>query len=175
MKTLRLFLTAVFGLAAAGAIRAADDAKPAPRAEVIFSHPEKFTDVKDDAIGTEKGRDATLGLIREYLVQQAAYYVPEGEKLTITVTDVDLAGDFEPWRGPNFQDVRIVKDIYPPRIDLAFKLSDAGGKALKEGKRELRNLAFTMDISINRDDPLHFEKTLLDDWLRRDFKRVKGG
>ena len=41
--------------------------------------------------------------------------VPEGDKLTITFTDIDLAGDFEPWRGPQWDEVRIVKAIYPPR------------------------------------------------------------
>lgn len=174
MKTHRLIITAVFGLAAVGAICAGDAPKPAPRAEVAFVHPENFTDVKDDMIGTEKGRDATLGLLREYLVSRSGHYVPEGQLLTVTVTDVDLAGEFEPWHGGNSQDIRIVKDIYAPKIDLSFKLADASGKVLQEGTRQLRDLAFLMKLSINRDDPLRHEKTLLDDWLRRDFVRVKG-
>ena len=173
MKTPRLLLSAVFGLALVGALRAADEAKPAPRAEVVFFHPEKFADVKDDNVGSEKGRDAILGLIRDYVVQQSAYYVPAGQKLTVTVTDVDLAGDFEPWRGPNAMDVRIIKDIYPPRVDLAYTLTDASGKVLKEGKRQLRDLAFNMKLSINTNDPLRHEKALLDDWFRRDFTRIK--
>jgi hypothetical protein len=175
MKTPRLILSAVFGLAAAGAIRAADDLKPAPRAEVIFSQPEKFADVKDDYMGTDKGRDAILSLISEHIVKQAAHYVPAGQMLTVTVTDVDLAGEFEPWHGPSAMDIRIVKDLYPPRIDLSFKLTDAAGKVIKEGTRKLRDLAFNMKISINRDDPLRHEKALIDDWLRQDFTRIKGG
>ena len=48
----------------------------------------------------------------KYRAHQAEY--------EIRVTEVDLAGDFEPWRGPQFQDVRIVKDLYPPRVNLEF-------------------------------------------------------
>lgn len=174
MKTHRLILTAVFGLVVAGALRAGPEVKPGSRAVVVFAQPEKFTDVKEDLVGSDKGRDATLGLLREYFVSRAGKFVPEGQMLTVTITDVDLAGDFEPWRGPNLQDVRIVKDIYPPRIDLSFKLTDASGKVLKEGTRKLRDLAFMMKLSIHKDDPLRHEKALLDDWLSRDFIRIKG-
>ena len=83
-----------------------------------------------------------------------------------------LAG--EPWRGPRFDDVRIVKDIYPPRISLSFRLTDAEGNVVKEGKRELRDLAFMMKINMSfRDDSVRYEKALLDDWLRAEFPRVR--
>lgn len=79
-----------------------------------------------------------------------------------------MAGDFEPWRGQSLTNVRVVKDQYPPRIDLSFKISDAKGKILYEGSRELKNLSFMRDTAINRQNPLRHEKRLLDDWLRRD-------
>jgi hypothetical protein len=67
-----------------------------------------------------------------------------------------------------------VKDIYPPRIDLTFRLTDAEGNVVQEGKRELRDLTFMMKITTAfRDDPVRHEKALLDDWLRSDFKQVR--
>ena len=174
MKTNRLFLCAVAALAAIGTTYAADSAaKAAEKTEVTFSHPEKFADVRDAYMESEKGRDGLLGELKDYIVQRAKNYLPAGETLSITVTDVDLAGDFEPWRGPQTADVRIVKDVYPPKIDLEFKVTDSAGAVVKEGKRQLRDLAFMMKLSINRDDNLRFEKALIDDWLRSDFKRVK--
>jgi hypothetical protein len=173
MKTPRILLAAVFGLAAAGAIRAADEAKPVSRAEVVFSHPEKFTDVKDAYMGSDKGRDAYLELLREHIVKQAARCVPEGQFLTVMVTDVDLAGDFEIGRNPEAQDVRRIKEIYPPRIDLYFKLTDASGKVLKEGTRKLRDMNFMMNLSINTTETLRYENKLIDDWMRSDFPRAK--
>ncbi|MDB6127251.1 MAG: hypothetical protein JWM35_1147 [Verrucomicrobia bacterium] len=174
MKTKSLFFCAVVGLAATGLVSAADaTANVNERTEVTFLNPEKFADVRDAYMGSDKGRDALLDQLRDYIVQRAKTYLPPGQTLSITVTDVDLAGDFEPWRGPQTTDVRIVKDIYPPKIDLEFKVVGADGSVVKEGKRQLRDLAFMMKISINRDDSLHFEKALIDDWFRSDFQRVK--
>jgi hypothetical protein len=172
MKTIRLFLVA--GLAAVSAgLAASPAANPDNRTEVIFSHPEKFTDVKNSYAENDKDRDAILGQLKDYLVQRSKIYIPEGQRLTITVTDVDMAGDFEPWRGPQMADVRIIKDIYPPKVDLEFKLTGADGNVVKEGKRQLRDLAFMMKATTAPNDNLRFEKALLDDWLRADFPRVK--
>jgi DUF3016 family protein len=174
MKTTPLFLGALAGLAAISAAMAADaPAKADARAEVIFVSPEKFTDVRDAYTASERGRDGILSQIRDYLVDRANYYVPAGQKLTVSFTDIDLAGDFEPWRGSEGMDIRIVKDIYPPKMDLEFKLTGADGAVLKEGKRQLRDLVFMSKLSINQNDALRFDKALLDDWLRSEFPRAK--
>lgn len=174
MKTPRILLIALLGVAAGGALVAADKAAaPVSRAEVTFVDPDKFTDVRDSYMGSDKGRDGILDQIKDYIQERAKLYVPEGQKLSIKITDVDLAGDFEPWRGPQLQDIRIVKDIYPPRIALSYALTDATGKVVKEGKRDLRDLAFQMKISINNQDSLRHEKALLDDWLSDDLGRLK--
>ena len=174
MKKTLITLAVAIALAGAGLNRAVafGTGDNAIRTTVIFSAPEKFTDV-GNSFHSDRDRDATLAELKSYLIRRAGAFVSLGEKLTITVTDVDLAGDFEPWRGPQYDDVRIVRDIYPPRIDLTFQLTDADGKVVKEGKRELRDLAFMMKLSIDQNDPLRFEKNLLDDWLREEFRSLK--
>ena len=116
-----------------------------------------------------------LTQLRDYLVRRTMTCVPDGQKLTITFTDIDLAGDYEPWHGAEAMDVRVVKEIYPPKLDLEFKLTSADGKVDKEGKRQLRDLLFMSRLSLNRDDPLHFEKSMLEDWLRKEFSPAKSG
>lgn len=141
-------------------------------AEVNFLEPQKFTDVKDNDMGDFE-RTTYLEALRDHILDQAKRFVPPGHKLSVTFTDIDMAGDFEPWRGPRFSDIRIVKDIYPPRIELSFQLTDAEGNVVKQGKRELRDLAFLMKINMAfRDDPVRHEKGLLDDWLRSEFPRL---
>ena len=106
---------------------------------------------------------------------KAKRFVPAGCKLAITFTDIDLAGDFEPWHGPRTDDIRIVRDLYPPRLALTFRVTDADGRVVQEGRRELRDLAFLFKLpSVFRDDPLRHEKALLDDWLDREFPRRRG-
>jgi hypothetical protein len=174
--TLRLFFSAMTGILFAGVASAADPAaKTNTWVEVIFLHPENFTDVRDAFGASEMGREGILTQLRDYLVHQTMSCVPDGQKLTITFTDIDLAGDYEPWHGAEAMDVRVVKEIYPPKMDLEFKLTGADGKVLKEGKRQLRDLIFMAKPYINRDDALHFEKTLLEDWLHKEFPPVKSG
>jgi hypothetical protein len=172
MKTSRIFILALLGLAPALHAQAAET-RTIARAEVNFFEPQKFTDVRDSYMG-DSDRTTYLEQIRDHVLEQAKYYVPEGHKLSVTFTDIDMAGDFEPWRGPRWDDIRIVKDIYPPRVVLAFQLTDAAGNVVKEGKRDLRDLAFMMKISMSfRDDPVRHEKALIDDWLRSEFPRVR--
>lgn len=165
MKTLSRYALVLFGLAAPLALRAAEVAKASARTDVVFEQPEKFTDVKDSDFGTDKGRDAILERLREYLVERADKALPAGQKLVITFTDIDLAGEYEPWRGPQFSDVRIVKSIYPPRLKFSYKITDATGKTVKEGKEDLRDLAFEMRLTSDRQDTLRYEKDILRDWI----------
>ena len=90
------------------------------------------------------------------------------------ITDVDLAGDFEPWRGPDFTRVRVIRDIYPPRIDLDFRLIGADGRVLREGKRKLRDPGFltTGAIGPGSTDPLRYEKRMIDRWFAKGSERL---
>jgi hypothetical protein len=171
MKT-KLPLLMVLGLISVGAAVAARTDKPAANIEVTFVAPEKFADVKEDSMESERGRDALLSQLKDHLVMQGARILAPNQRLEIKVTEVDLAGDFEPWRGINYQDVRIVKDIYPPRMNLEFRLIGADGKVLSEGKRELRDLGYLMSIVPPTSDPLRYDKEMLSNWLRREFKRT---
>jgi hypothetical protein len=165
MKTSRLILAAAV-LAALPAVRSSAVETAAPRAEILFDHPEKFTDVKDFYMATDRGRDEILGRIREFMVREAAHYVPEGSKLTVTFTDIDLAGDFEPWRGPQYDEVRIVKDIYPPAFKFTYTLTDSSGRVVKEGSENIRDMNFQMRLLINSNDSLRYEKDILTEWMR---------
>ncbi len=174
MKTKPFVLFAALAIVGVGTVLALDPVKGPSRVEVVFFEPEKFTDVRDAYMGSDKGRDSTLELLKDYLTMSGVRGLLPGQKLAITFTDVDLAGDFEPWRGGQWGDVRIVKDIYPPRISLAFRLTDAAGAVVNEGKRDLRDMAFMMKLTMGfRDDPLRHEKALLDDWLSAELHRAK--
>src|SRR5690348_16446550 len=103
MKLNRTFLALVLGFGPALATSYALTPKSAEaRAEVVFLEPEKFTDVRDSYNSTDPNRSGYLDQLREYVMQQARLFVPEGQKLQVTFTDIDMAGDFEPWRGPQF-------------------------------------------------------------------------
>jgi len=177
MKTfVSLFSLLLLALAGSGceslAVKNAAAAEAAAaKVEVEFVAPEAFTDVRDALVATEKGRAYTIEEVRRYLVETAARHVPEGQHLKVTVTDIDMAGDYEFWGRAGHSDIRVIKAIYPPSIDLAFVLSDTSGTVLKEGSRRLHDLAFQMRIDLRDTDRLRYEKALIDDWLRDEFGR----
>jgi hypothetical protein len=173
MKNTRLTLSLLFVVGALTGVHAGD-AKEASRTEVNFANPEKFTDAADGQRGSDFGRDANLQELREYIQKRADAILPEGQRLTVTVTDVDFAGEVEPWRTPQMNDARLVKEIYPPRINLDFRLTDASGAVIKEGNRRLTDLTFMMNLhGPDRSERRVYERDLLDKWLRQEFGRAK--
>jgi hypothetical protein len=140
----------------------------AATAEVEYVKPESFTDTGRRF--DERERAANLDTLKRHLVEEAARRLPAGETLAVTVTDVDLAGSYEPWQMAH-NEVRIVKEVYPPRIELHFRLARADGTIVKEGDRKLRDSAFLTGGSLRSADGLRYEKAMIDEWLDREFKR----
>lgn len=173
MKTKHYVFAALFGLAVVSPALAEEPASQNAKVKVELVNPEKFTDVRDAYLPSDKGQLANAELVRDYIVKKAGNYVPDGYTLSVSITNIDMAGDFEPWGKPGADDVRIVKDIYPPRIDLSFKLVDSAGNVVKEGTRELRDLSFMMKLDIRRSDSFRHEKSLIDDWVSKDLKPAK--
>ena len=141
----------------------------AATAKVEFEKPDSFTDAGRPFPAS--ARLESLPFLREHLVKQATARLPAGETLSVWITDVDLAGQYEPG-GSGVRDVRIVKDIYPPRIDLRFRLARADGSTVKEGTRTLRDFGFLSGGGpVDRTDALRYEKAMLDRWLEEEFRR----
>lgn len=161
-------------LAAGPAMRAADSAddKSNGRVEVNFDQPDKFRDVKDSSMG-DNASSSYLSQFREYLQSNAPRFLGEGQKLAVTFTDIDMAGEYEPWRGGTRSDVRIVKSIYIPRLKFDYRVTDASGAVVKEGQANLSDLNFQNNIgnAIDNSDSLRYEKRLLNDWLRSELGR----
>jgi hypothetical protein len=173
MKTKYIVMAAIVGFSITGIAVAEDMSGNDQKVKVTFFEADKFSDVRDAYMPTEKGQAAYLDLIQQHIVAQAGKSIGDGQKLEVTVTNVDMAGDFEPWHQPGSDDIRIIKDIYPPRIDLSFKLIGADGKVFKEGARELRDLGFMMHLTLRRNEELNYEKELLNDWIRKDIQAAK--
>ena len=135
------------------------------KAEVSYRNSAGFTEM-DRSPGA---RTDWLDELSRYVAKRAARTLPDGERLLVTITDVQRAGMIEPWHGPASSDLRIVRDTSPPRIDLNFQLVAANGAVLKEGARKLRDLAFLSRTGFYRVEALSYEKNLIDDWMRADF------
>lgn len=133
---------------------------------VSFVQPEAYTDVGD------YGRDAARNLrtLERHLRTQAARCVRDGESLDLRVLDVDLAGRNEWWHAGAY-DLRVLRDITWPRLDVEFVWRDAQGKVLGEGRERLSDHAYLWRSGYLRadSDPLPYERAMLRDWIERRF------
>ncbi|VXB20176.1 conserved exported hypothetical protein [Luteimonas sp. 9C] len=140
---------------------------------VAWTDPEAFSDIRLSGNRWEARRGDWVEQIARYVRQRAERELPAGSTLDVTIRDIRRAGMYEPWNGPRFDHVRIIKDHYPPRIDLDFVLRDPNGAVIAEGPRELRDLGFMSRAgTATGSDALRYEKQLIDDWLRRDLRPV---
>lgn len=164
IATLVLVLATAFTMAAAH-----PDVTSSSRVSVHYLNPHKFTESRQAGFGHKYDHGDYLQKLKAYLVKKATPMLAPDQRLSITITDIDLAGGYEPWRGPQWDDVRFMRDVYPPRIDLTFKLTGADGRVIRQGTRKLRDLGYLQSQPAlpGGGEPLHYDKALLDRWLRR--------
>jgi hypothetical protein len=164
-----LLLTTLYGLSYA-AVSA--DPEPVSRIAVVFVKPEKFTDAR--RVDFTPNSDAFLDAIAKFMQEMGEEILPPDMNLDIRVTDIDLAGNFEPWRGPQSDHVRITNQLYSPRIVLEFRVFGPRGQVIQSGKRELTDLDYQLRTYYPMDDYLRYEKDLLRHWFREEFGKLKG-
>ncbi|MGH7845006.1 MAG: DUF3016 domain-containing protein [Candidatus Binatia bacterium] len=164
-------LSAIALLLCTGCTAAAPVDGSVSRISVAFIEPEKFTDA-----GRAEVEPTFSGILRElekFLIDTGSRYVPENMRLNIRITNLDLAGDFELFRGPQADQVRITKGLYPPRIVLEFELLESAAKVIKAGKRDLTDIDYQWRSVYPREDYLRYEKDILRDWMRDEFGDIK--
>ncbi|MGH8038110.1 MAG: DUF3016 domain-containing protein, partial [Stenotrophomonas sp.] len=151
-------------------------APDAPRAltgespvQVTWTDPAQFTEIRNSPNRFEAQSGNWVYQLASYLRSSAAKRLAPGQTLEVKITDIKRAGDFEPQHGPRTSDIRIMRNIYPPRITLSFVLRDASGGVIRESSEEkLIDMGYLSNTGLlSNNDPLRYEKRMLDDWLRR--------
>lgn len=149
---------------------------PDGRVEVRWDDPARFSEIRRSGNPRAAARGAWVLQLAEHLRRHAGHQLPAGERLAVELVDIDRAGEYEPWHGIQYHDIRVVRDRYPPRIVLRFSRSGADGRVLAHGERTLRDAAFLLHASGAGDgDPLRHEKAMLERWLARELGAAPAG
>lgn len=173
----RVSLLALAGLLAVPCIAQADAVTDpsAPRSlqsespvQVEWQDPSGFSEIRYSRNRFEARRGDWVRELARHLQEQAAQTLPPGQRLEVMITDIERAGEYEPV-GHAMRDVRVVRDLYPPRMELSFVRYGADGHVLEQGTRILKDLAFLSSIPRSPHDPLRFEKRMIDEWVEREF------
>ncbi|HLM53582.1 MAG TPA: DUF3016 domain-containing protein [Pseudoxanthomonas sp.] len=137
---------------------------------VSWDDPSGFSELRHSHNRFEAARGNWVEQIARHLQSRVAAALPAGERMELTITDIERAGDYEPWAGVDVRDVRVVRDLYPPRMSLTFTRYGADGQIIAQGQRDLSDLGFLTGTRVNEADPLRFEKRMIDHWVRRELQ-----
>jgi hypothetical protein len=142
---------------------------------VTWNDPAQFSELHYGFQFQQPKPEVWLTEFQKTLVKRADHVLKPGQHLSITITDVKLAGRVEPFHGAGASDIRVVKSIYPPEIELSFSLTGSDGQVLDSGERKLRDIAFLDRGSVNRSEAYRFEKRMLKEWVDKEFGRKSAG
>lgn len=135
--------------------------------EVTWKDHKKYRDIREGNNNRKSFRERTFKSFEEHF-SKLAEKLPEGQVLKIEVTDVDLAGDT---LVGGIDRMRIVKDIYSPRMNFSYQLVNADGSVVVTDKIVLKDMNFMRSTRLKyRNDSLGYEKKMLDDWFSDVFK-----
>lgn len=137
---------------------------------VAWSDPSLFGDIRTSSNRSASTRGDWLVQLASYMRKQAAKRLTLGNRLELNILDIQRAGRYEPWASPAGQDIRVIRENYPPMMVVQFRELNASGTVVAEGERRITDPAFLLHAgSVNDSDPLRYEKRMIDSWLQREF------
>jgi hypothetical protein len=136
---------------------------------VSWGDPAQFTELRYSHNRHEAAQGDWVEDLASHVAKRVAKVLPAGETVEVEIVDIERAGEYE-WAFGRTDDVRVLRDVYPPRMELRFQRMDANGNVIAEGERRLSDLAYlTGSQPLSASDPLRFEKRMIDQWVRKEF------
>ena len=137
---------------------------------VAWGDPEQFSEVRYSQNRYESRQGNWVVELADHIAEETTRALPSGERVEVEILDIDRAGEYEWTSYATNQDIRVLRDLYAPRIDLRFHRLDAGGNLVSEGERRLTDLNYLWGPApFPSSDPLRYEKRLIDQWVRKEF------
>ena len=144
--------------------------------EITWENPEKYRDVRPTNESRKRFRENTFKKLDTYIADLAEQ-LPDGQKLQLTVTNLDLAGQVWPASfvglGHGASDVRLIKSIDIPRMEFSYKLLDKTGQVVQEAVVKLKDMSFqNRHNQFFGSESLRYEKNMLKDWFEDEFPKL---
>lgn len=133
-------------------------AQAAGKVDVQWLEPATYSDAGRSA----SDRQSAMQALGAHL-QKLARLLPEGQTLTLEITDLDLAGKIEP---VGWHELRVVRGRADwPRMELRFALTQ-GARTLRSGQARLQDMGYPFGP---RSEALGDEKRMIDRWFKAEF------
>lgn len=144
----------------------------AAKVELRFTDPKAYTDGTLRDFSSARAREETYKALHKVFEDLAERYLPEGQALAVDVTELDLAGRFEPWR-VDFHDVRFMRSVTWPRMTFSYAVHQ-DGTVITSGTADISDMNYLHRAGRSFDsDRLRYERQMLSDWFSETFVRSK--
>lgn len=166
MKT-RIFtvIATTVALAASVSANAADRNSGKATVEVNYHEPENFADFKMTERYLESDAKALEKELTKAIERAADRTLPPGYTLNVRFTDIDLAGDVNPFQRINLRDVREYRGVYPPRLVFEYAIVDTAGNTVLSGSERLVDMAYDMRLRMPGSEYTRIEAEMLRDFV----------
>jgi len=162
MKNYLMILTTLISFFAVNAVYAGTS-------EVTWTNPEKYRDINSGNEPKKPYQERVFKDFEKHFIAMASH-LPQGHTLKVNVTDVDLAGDVNI---SGIERIRIIRDLYFPRLKFDYVLVDGSGSEVKMGGINLKDMSFLMGNNLRyRNKSLGYEKKMLDKWFKSTFDGI---
>lgn len=139
-----------------------------PKVTVDWTDPSQFREATIGGGLNQSNPEAWLGDFASTIRRRANKVLKTGQSLSVTITDVLLAGTVRSGRGSS--GVRVVGKNSPPEINLRFTLTGIDGKVIDSGDRELRDPSVLTTSLPGNSDAYAYENKLLTNWMDKEFR-----
>lgn len=133
--------------------------------KIEWQDPDSYRDLKNNEIKHRFEQRFFDTITKNVNKETEKFFTPQ-QKLVMQVTDVDLAGDMRPTFGRTTDDIRVVKDLYPPRMTFTYQVLE-NDKVIIAGDEKLMDMNFMHKLSRVNERPFDAETNMLKDWLKK--------
>jgi hypothetical protein len=141
------------------------------RAETVIVtavQPDTHTDAALNGAPDSPGQAFAFAEIKTYIQALVVRHIPPQRSLRVQLLNIELAGRIESWRRDGY-DVRVVRNVYPPRITLRYQLTE-GTRTIAVGTETVSDVNYLANPKARlTSDPLRYEKAMLSDWFEARF------
>lgn len=134
--------------------------------KIEWQNPKDFRDIKSSSELQSRFQTRLFDTLTKNINKQAEKTLKPNQKLQMIVTNLDLAGDMRPTFGATPNDLRVIKDLYPPRATFSYTITD-NDKVVIAGDEKITDMSFMYKVRRFNNKPFQYETTLFDDWLNK--------
>jgi len=133
------------------------------QATVTLIKPHKFTDIETGNFGVQSNFEQRIA--KELAEVLSDYFKETNLTIDIIFTDIDLAGETR----YNMREIRVIKDIYIPRMSFEYEIKDTSGVVKLADTVDIKDMNFLGKrlFGLKANDLIGYDKRMLIEYFKK--------